>query len=152
MNELCVATMDGGASCNEPAAHRWAGKAPFCCRHFDAFAAAMFGLKDAVAEGHHRRLVQILRSSSDSMAETLEGANCEEYALAEFRISWRRDGIRSDLSLGSYDTVTEAKAAAERMQNAFVRPELAGCYDIVWAESGRAIPDWFRQASLEKGR
>jgi hypothetical protein len=64
-----------------------------------------------------------------------------------FRILWHGDLGQAELGAGNYATIEEATAEAERIQRAFIQRPAPG-FDIVWAESARPVPNWFRQAEL----
>lgn len=66
-----------------------------------------------------------------------------------YRILWHDCGTEN-LSLRSYPTVCEAIEAAARIQSAHQQRDPAW-YDIVFAENGRIVPDWFRQMEIELG-
>jgi hypothetical protein len=63
-----------------------------------------------------------------------------------YRILWHGD--RGDeLGSGKYATIREAVGAAEQIRRGFVQRPGPG-YDVVWADTGHSVPDWFRQAEL----
>ncbi len=62
-----------------------------------------------------------------------------------YRILWLA-GREELLGDGIYDTVGDAAAAAEGALRLFGQDPPG--YEIAWAETGKRVPDWRRQAAL----
>jgi len=64
-----------------------------------------------------------------------------------YRILWH-DRESDNLSPVPYSTIREAVRVATEIREAYCQHCAPG-YDVVFAEIGRIVPDWFRQMQLE---
>ena len=74
MGEFCCSSVDG-KQCEAPASHKW-GPLHYCCDHFDRLVVAMFEIRNAVAEEHHKRIVREFEERAKQSSRIL-GTQCK---------------------------------------------------------------------------